>query len=380
MANCNILFISEMLPIDTYASSVVFYRHFKNLEKKGYKIFILTDENSFKRREKELPSSWKVILLPNRRWYFPPYKSSGILQSIRFYFYYESIKRIIIEEKIDLLMGYVYGNFLAPFVSYVKMKTKLPLISFFHDDTLELNFHKNTKHLKNNTAKILAASEKVLIASEAFIDNWPQYSNKFKLLYPIPETYGGNKNLSSTRNKLMFGYSGSVYNEIISYFELLAPFLVEAGVQLLIIGNNEKAKYLSNKYSGTVFYKPLFKTAEESNDYIKANCDAFVIPYPTKLEEMPWIKTCFPSKFIQCVQLELPILVIAPSTSALGKWCIKHKWLLYTDIYEKEDFIAKVQQVSSLQATKQVLELKRTIFNPNLIQDSLENIINSCCQ
>jgi len=85
----NILFISEILPINTYASDVVFHRHFKRLISEGHTIHILTDVNSYSNRKKDLDSVFRIHLLPNRKWYYPPYKPYGILQKIRFFDYYQ---------------------------------------------------------------------------------------------------------------------------------------------------------------------------------------------------------------------------------------------------------------------------------------------------
>ncbi|GAA3956276.1 hypothetical protein GCM10022246_07790 [Pedobacter ginsengiterrae] len=372
----NILFISEILPINTYASDVVFHRHFKRLISEGHTIHILTDVNSYANRKKDLDSVFRIHLLPNRKWYYPPYKPYGILQKIRFFDYYQLHAKAIIEDnQIDTLIGFVYGDFLATFCSFVQIKTGLPLYSFFHDDTSELNSHKSKKISIENSKKILEVSRFVFIASEALIDNWPQFSKKLKLLYPIPEDARENDKLPiPTKNKAI-AYSGSVYNEVIPYLEKVSLFLYHIRVPFYIIGNNDNAKYLSYSYKN-VHYQTLFETAKESNDFLIATCKACIIPYPQLLIEMPWIKTCFPSKFIQYTRMGIPTIIIAPIESALGKWCIKNKWPLYLKEYNQKELYELLATKITTTETLNMIELfSSTMFNPDYIHKQLVNYL-----
>lgn len=375
----NILFISEILPINTSASEVVFYRHLTKLCEEGNSIHILTDQNSYYRRKKDIPSEFKVHIVSNRKWYYPPYKSFGILQKIRFIDYYNNhVRKIIDDFKIVHLIGFVHGDFLAPFSAYVQEKSKLPLISFLHDDPIELNHNGSLKLIKINTKKILKASRKILIASEAFYENWPEFSQKFHLLYPIPEKHIHEISSIEPKHKtLTFGYSGTIYNEMIKPLETVALNLNDMNIQFKIIGNSSKLNHLV-EYIPLSQHIPLFKTAEAANTYLIANCDACIIPYPRKVEDMPWIKTCFPSKFIQYCQLNIPTIIIAPKESALGKWCIKNKWLLYSDSYELHRIKFLIEHVLFTTVVKdQVRKVKENEFDPINIHRQFNNLLNS---
>lgn len=374
----NLLFISEVLPIDTYASCVVFYRHFFLLEKAGYNIYILTDVNSYNRHQAKFPSSWKVDLLPNRKWFLPPYSPNGLLQKFRFQIYYELyVRRLIKEYSIDLLIGMIYGEFLSPFCAYVKLKSNLPLINFLHDDPIELSVSKSKYSITKNTTKSMRISDEILIASDGFYKNWSQFSDKFTLLPPIPLEIDRHVKFQQKNNfkELTFGYSGSVYNEVIPYLDLFSSFLQSLNFRLIIIGNNNKAKQLEQKYPNTVRYISLFESSEQANNYILENCNAFLVPYPDEVEKMPWIKTCFPSKFIQIIQLEIPILVIAPTDSAIGVWCEKNNWELFSNSYNEETLWEKIKKIQSNEVNAQILDIKYHEFNPKEIQKKLEWIL-----
>lgn len=369
----NFLFISELLPIDTFASEVVFYRHFKMLIENGHKIHLLTDQNSYLSRKKDLLPQFHLHILPNRKWYYLPFKPYGLLQKLRFLNYYQFyVKSIIKDHKIDHLMGFIHGNFLIAFAAYIQRKTNLQLFSFFHDDTNELNFDAHTKSINKNTSNILAVSKKVFIASNAFKKNWPNYAHKFVLLYPIPTIANKSKSNYLHESYRTIGYSGSVYNEIINSLDQFSSFLENLNYKLIIIGNNSKVNFLEEKYD-KVKCLPLFDTAEQSNDFILKNCTICLIAYPENVVEMPWIKTCFPSKFIQYCILGIPTIIIAPKNSALGAWCIENNWILYSDKYSYSTIEYLVQKrIKDQRVIDQVNYFKTKIFDPKIIHHQLE--------
>lgn len=366
------LFISEILPIDTYASEAVFFRHFKQLADEGHEIHILTDSNSYQNRKKELPDIFFVHLLPNRKWYYPPFKPYGLLQKIRFTDYYLlHVKPLLSRYNFDKIIGFVHGNFLPAFTAFVTKKSKLPLISFFHDDTLELSFGKDIKSMRKNTAKILDASVKVLVASTAFELNWQNFAHKFVLLYPIPAKQGVRNKLEVSEN-VHIGYAGSVYNEIIPYLEQIAGHLTSINATLTIIGNNGKANFLQKKYN-KISSLPLFETAEAANEYLLSNTNVGIIAYPSKIDEMPWISTCFPSKFIQYCTIGLPTLVIAPPDSAMGKWCLQENWLLYSDKYDFTKIKHLLHEVLNQKEVSQQVEFyQQNVFNVEIIHQQFK--------
>lgn len=371
----NFLFISEHLPIDTYASEVVFYRHFKLLVENGHNVHILTDQNSFNNRKKDLLNQFHIHILPNRLWYYLPFKPYGILKKIRFYGYYNSYTRkIIAEQEIDKIIGYVNGNFLMAFAAFVQSKSRLPLISFFHDDTNELNFGDDKKSLYDNTCEILKRSTKILIASEAFKTNWSEFSSKFFLLYPIAnDHYVQLQSVKQIYRRI--GYSGSVYNEILPSLKKFSSYLVEIKANLTIIGNNQEAFKLLNQYK-EVTCLPLFATSQEANHYLISNCNVCLIAYPENIKEMPWINTCFPSKFIQYCILGIPTLIIAPANSALGKWCRQNNWLLYSETYDMQLIDSLLTKaVHSPEVARQVEYFRTEIFNTKIIQKKFEEVV-----
>jgi hypothetical protein len=377
MSSKTLYFISEMVPANTHASSVVFYRHFKMLEKEGYRICWVTDRNSYQDFRAVFPPEWTLLLLPNRAWFLPPYRPYGLLQHYRFFLYARRLRREMLDAATgSLLITYINGQFLAPFTAFLKARFRLPLISFLHDDVVELNFFRGKPSLVANTRKILAASDRVLIASEAFRSVWPEYAAKFRQLYPIPERFTGTKKKKQAGGTLVFGYSGSVYDQVIPCLSALAAGLSGLGHRLIIVGNNPKALVLQERFPHTVTCRDLFDHPAEASRFLVANCDAALIVYPENISEMPWTATCFPSKFLQYCQLELPALIIAPAVSAIGRWCLQYHWPLYATDYQPET-IAELAAGSLAEPVRNlVLQLKHDAFDPSRIQEQFSAVIS----
>jgi hypothetical protein len=376
MQKTTVYFISEAVPANTHASSVVFYRHFKRLEQEGYRIVWVTDNNSYHRFKNQFPTEWDFVLLPNRNWNLPPYRPYGLLQAWRFHYYnFLLSKRIAADQSKSILMTYINGQFLAPFAAYFKRRSKLPLLSFFHDDILELNYFRNRESLVYNTHNILKASEQVLVASNEFAANWPRFKEKFHLLYPLPEKYSATAGTLKQKGPITFGYAGAIYDEIIPCLMTLAEVFKQLGLKLLIVGDRYKTICLQEQYVSTVSCLDMFATPEESNDFLVKNCDGVLIPYPEQLKEMPWIATCFPSKFLQYCQLGLPTIIIAPETSAIGKWSLDNRWPLYSNVYDFQKIAQLSRQLNIEAVCTQINSLKHNEFDPDKIHLQLAGII-----
>jgi hypothetical protein len=382
VTRARIYFISETAPVNTHASSVVFYRHLQQLTAEGHHVIWVTDHNSYLANSDKV-KQWECIVLPNRRWHLPPYRGRGLAQYYRFKYYYRRYLQKVISDGPAILLTHISGQFLAPFSAYVHKRTQIPLISFFHDDILELNFNRNRKSLVKNTKKVLEASMSVLTVSAEFKNNWPLYSSKFRLLYPLPEVYHPSRYVITEKQKANFtiAYAGAVYEEILPCFERLLYYLKDTNHRLLIIGDLEKTRSLSNRFPENLVCRDLFEKPQEAFDFLTRNSEAMIIPYPTEINMMPWIATCFPSKFLQYCQLNLPTIIIAPVMSAIGKWCIDHSWPLYSADYSPESLSRLLSERNKEAAIARITNLNAGDFNPRNIawqfEETVQYAINS---
>jgi hypothetical protein len=376
MPVATVYFISETAPVNTHASSVVFYRHLQKLSEEGYRVVWVTDNNTYQANRNKA-EQWELVVLPNRRWHLPPYRAKGLAQHYRFAYYYRKYLQARIKDGPAVLLTHLSGQFLAPFAAFVNKRTQIPLISFFHDDILELNFHRNEKRLIQNTEKVLEASFVVLTVSAAFGRNWPKYAAKFRILYPLPEVYQGPTGVKKQKEIMTIGYSGAVYEEIIPCFEQVLQQLNGKKNKLLIIGDLQKTRFLRERFPEVLTCIALFDTPAEAAQFLVEHCDAMIIPYPAEINKMPWIATCYPSKFLQYCQLGLPTMIIAPAASAIGNWCIDHQWLLYSPDYGAASLDELLHHMTSKFVLEQITNLNTSEFNPERIHEQLSNTLRT---
>jgi len=374
MQRATIYFISETAPVNTHASSVVFYRHLQKLNVDSYLIVWVTDNNSYQAKKSSF-EGWETIILPNRQWHLPPYRGKGLAQQYRFNYYYRKYLRAAIQTGPAILVTHISGQFLAPFAAFVQRRMHLPLVSFFHDDILELNFHQNKRILIQNTEQILEASSVVLTVSKGFETNWPKYASKFKILYPVPDVFKVSRRLKSESEVMTVGYAGAVYDEMIPYFDKVLEYLSEAGHKMVIIGDRAKTQRLGKRYPETLTCIDLFDTPAEASQYLVNHCKAMIIPYPETISEMPWIATCFPSKFIQYCQLDLPTVIIAPTASAIGEWCNDHQWKLYSSSYDSDSLRRILNNITDERVKAQIATLNDGLFQPERIIQQFGSIV-----
>lgn len=374
MTRARIYFISETAPVNTHASSVVFYRHLQQLTAGGYHVIWVTDNNSYLANSDKV-KQWECIVLPNRRWHLPPYRGRGLAQYYRFKYYYRRYLQKVISDGPAILLTHISGQFLSTFSAYVHKRTQIPLISFFHDDILELNFNRNRKSLVKNTKKVLEASVTVLTVSAEFKNNWPLYSSKFRLLYPLPEVYHPSRYLTTQKQTFTIAYAGAIYDEILACFERLLYYLKDTNGRLLIIGNLEKTRSLSNRFPKNLVCRDLFDEPKEAFDFLVRNSEAMIIPYPAEIKLMPWIATCFPSKFLQYCQLNLPTIIIAPEMSAIAKWCNNYSWPLYSADYNPESLSRLLNDRNKEAAITKIANLNAGDFNPQYIAEQFEEAV-----
>jgi len=330
----NIYFISESIPYNGYGSFVIFYRHLIRLKRNGYVVhLIVPDYEEFETSEyfNDIVTQFNIIRVPFNKWWYPPYRCNNrILRYIRFSLIYQVIKYKILENPPNFIVTYFYGNFLNGFSVFLKKIYKCNIGIFLHDDKYLLNTDYNEKLVKFdqficvNSSVIWSVSDRLKI---------PNCKGNYITLPPIPE--GSNTSTwikkDNSPKKFTIGFSGSIYESYFPVFQLLAKVLISLDGELHIIAKDieRTAKHL------TTFKNVKFISAFEYNHnasrYLKDNCTALFCGYPDAINEMPWLKSCFPSKFVEYTHLQLPIILSGPNDTSLTDWVMANNWALFLE-------------------------------------------------
>lgn len=380
----NIYFISESLPHPGYGSFIIFYRHLTRLEEEGYKITLILpeyegfNENTF---YNQMRHRWQFLRVPFKKWWFLlPYKyDNSILRRIRFNFIYLYVRRYINKNIPDFIITYFHGQFLNSFGIFLKEKYKCPSGIFLHDDKhllIKLDsipLLRYDQYLSENADIIWTVSKELFIPGTD--------KSKYLLLYPIPQgTTHEIKNWQDKYANPVIGFSGSIFNEYLEIFNSLASSLAKYNGRLILIikdpPNYEWLPTITDKHKN-VSVMASFEDVNETFNYLRKNCTAIFCGYPGNLDSMPWIKTCFPSKFVEFSHLSLPIILMAPKDTSLSNWAIENNWSLFSSDYseaETDKLIAGITTEKNwIINANQSKGVASTVFDPEHIQHIFQN-------
>ncbi|MFN0050085.1 MAG: hypothetical protein ACKVOU_13260 [Cytophagales bacterium] len=364
-----------MPPVNTGASSVVFYRHLKLLEQDGYKISVVVNEIGLKNANSEIPKSWNTFVLPNRKWWYPPYKPTGLLKKVRYYLIYLKLFSFIKSNKPNIVIGCLYGIYLSGFCAFLSQFLNIKLFMFYHDRAELLNYHGNQqmqKIIEIHNFEIINQSTKIWTVSEQLVYQKKGWENKFQVIYPIPEKLNFAAPIWKENFAIapIIGYAGTLYNEVVEIMIVIAKILKQLNGKLLILTNQTENVEKIKKQCDNIIYEQK-STTYDACKYIYENCNAFLVAYPEKTEQMPWIDSCFPSKFTQFIHTGLPIIVVAPEDAAISIWCQKSKWEGYSSQFESKKLKVFLQLLSQkenwLKLSNQSQAVSQHFFDPDKI-------------
>jgi hypothetical protein len=273
----------------------------------------------------------------------------------------------------------MHAQYLNGFACFLSHKFKCGLGFFLHDDKSLLTDDPSTDLLKYDQHLVRKANIIWSVSKELVISGTDK--SKYITLPPIPEVSTEEPvGWQPGFEKPVIGFAGSIYESYIPLFASMAKVLKGYSGELIIIcKENNLIKNLCLSYSNIRHLHP-FTTNKAALEYIKANCSAVFCGYPDALNQMPWIQSCFPSKFVEFSHIHLPIILSSPKGTALSQWTDENDWELYTEDYSLETFSQVIKKLvfenSWLRNRDQVVALAATKFNPSSIQKDFSSSLH----
>jgi hypothetical protein len=378
----SILYISESIPTNTFASPVLFYRHLTRLEAHGWLInLILLDKDL---EGITFPATWNVKRLPVRRWWYPPFKHHFFFRVPRYYLLWLECADFIKQYQPQFILGYVWGTYLSGFAGFLSRKLSLPAGFFLHDNQLcwYIGQKDKTADLLSNHRAISKEASIIWSVSERLRIGDKKLEHKFKVLFPIPEGYSGHepgwKPTSATSPVL--AYAGTIQSSHVPLFARMAHLLKELNGTLLII--TKEADYLTElltTHDNVEFRSPMKPV--EALSFMQTHASALLICYPQDLNDVPWVEGSFPSKFVEYSHLGMPMLALTPGNTAFADWCEANHLIGYTSSYEDESLRKALALVVDEEKWKQMAAQSKYLavsqFNPEVIHQTFEESILS---
>jgi len=367
-----ILFIADEIPQSINAGSIQFYRLFENYPSNRLIVF------------GKSPVPGATVL--DCRYYDLKYPFLEKLRLSRFTSMLsdlqaleflspklpKSLVKVAKAFKPDIVVSLMqHLTYYYPAYQFAK-KEKLPFILFCHDDVEDFSrihgiFKKTLLRLNGKIYR--SAAKRICISPEMAIQWKVKYGVEGDFLYPTASKTLKTKEIDfdklQSKKQLKIGYAGSLAYGYKEGIEEIIPILQETQT-LLKIYRDESSLLPASK---NLEYGGFSKTAEETFEKIKAECDAVILPYSSKQCFKALYTTHFPSKIPEYVLLGMPIIIIGPEYANGLKWAKTKKGIFCGNSASLPGILADLKQ--------NVPKLKKTLIALGDIKDFDPNQINS---
>ncbi|NUQ81807.1 MAG: hypothetical protein HUU10_09380 [Bacteroidetes bacterium] len=370
----SILYVSETVPGNTIASSVLIYRHLTWLEARGYSITVFPYGDKWK--SQNLPGTWKVLSTTIRKWWYLPYRPDSILRWVRYRMLLSDYRKAILETKPTAIFTHLNGQYYSGFAAFLSEQLGIPLYVFYHDNTEKMNYTSNPAMYELQVAfnkRIVGQASAIWSISDQLV--YPGTEIKTHRVFPVPELISRKAVWKPTfSTSPVVGFAGSLYDQIVPATIRFVKVLEKLNGKLIIFSPVARNVQLLQEASQAVVVMPV-NTTRFVCEYMIDHCSSFLVNYPETVAGMPWIDSNFPSKFPQFLQTGLPVLCQVPADSAIGIWCKNSGYTAYTDRFDEDGTAELIRQTTDETRwnllAQESIRFSETEFNPETINQVL---------
>ena len=354
-------------------------RHLRRMAAKGWKISIV-GENGQPTRACDA-EGWPVFHLSLRKAWWPPFRPENrLLRKARMKLWARECTEFF-EEPPQAIFTYLslYSEMHSEVATHYALRCGAPLSVLVYDYPPDFpGFrNQNMKPLLQRQNWILQNASQTWFVSPELADKYDIPESKKKVLMPMP---GGEIERAQWKEdfaqKPLIVYAGFSYPVQIDLFRKLGRAIDAAGGRLLIL-SRKTPEIEELCRTEPIESHDLFPTNLEALEFIRTNAAALLVSYTESVEEMPWITTSFPSKFVEFSHTGLPALIVAPEQSSIGIWAVKRNYPDFLTTAGPDAVRAFVQALKDEAAWNKksdcVWRFAQTEFNPDLIQAELES-------
>lgn len=375
-----IAFISNVLPGNTTATSLIFYRHFGRLKESRFVYFTSTQENA------GLPGDVRKI------------EFSAWVKRISSTRFHEEVETIVdwvgwppgiikqtadevMRRGVNLIVTLAQGRE-SQLALAVARKTKIPLWTFFHDWWPDMGNHGKLKRLglRRFFLDLARYSRVCACVSPRMLEQVKPHAKQPHLLWPIPGFWPTpiQASPSSEMTVLLAGSLYSPYEPLI--LSLIKGLRQEPRIRLWVTGKPQEWSkkgteefYASGAALGFLDRSELQKRLEDADALLS------ITPFSETLKS--WTASYFPSKVVEYCQLAKPIVVWAPLETAISDWCQRTGAAV---LVSEEDSLLLVKKLSDLlaqpglrqQLGTMALAEARGAFSPERLQQQFEGLLS----
>jgi len=354
-------------------------RHLRRLTAKGWDVSII-GENGQSTQSCDA-EGWPVYHLSLRKPWWPPFRPGNpLLRNVRMRLWARECASFF-PKPPQAVFTYLslYSELHSEVATYYARQCGAPLSVLVYDYPPDFPGFQDeyTETLLRRQNWILQNAHQTWFVSPELADKYDIPDEKKNVLMPMP---AGDampacwKPEFAARPVLI--YAGFVYAVQMPLFRRLARAIDEAGGRLLILSRTSpEIEELCR--TEPVDSHDLFPTNNEALEFVSSTASALLVSYSDTLEEMPWITTSFPSKFVEFAHTGLPTLIVAPEKSSIGNWARSRAYPDFIPAGPLDSVKAFVESLKNEAAWNKksalVTHFAQTEFNPDVIQADLES-------
>lgn len=314
----HLLYVSDLVPGPGQGGQVILDRHLRRLAAEGWEITIVSSQPA------RLPGPWQHRTLPARRWWWPPFRPRhALLAALRARAWELELRAVPRADAIVTVVGGKLG-WLAAHLATVQ---RAPLVAFVHDHWRECGASDDARvaeRVCRSARHLLAVSEEMRASLAAEFPRTP-----CSVLPPIPAERAGAfatwREIHASRP--VIAHVGALHAYHAPFLERVARTWAERGGTLLLLcpADNPVLTEL-RRHIPNLRHQSFFPENRDALAFIAEHASALAVMYPFGREEHGAPPTGFPSRFVEFVQLGLPILIAAPLRNPIRSWAQRHAW------------------------------------------------------
>ena len=353
-------------------------RHLRRLTKAGWDVSVVSEWGQAEILYQT--EGWQVHDLPYRRGWWPPYRPGNwFLREARMRLWAAECRRTFSSRKPHAILTYLsyHSELMSEIAAHYSLAADIPMTVIAYDDAMAFRKDVATeqKRLGDRFRWILQRSRQNWFVSRQLAEAYGFAPDPKTVLMPIPEGMCDSVDWRAEfSERPVLVYAGFIYDQQFPLLRRLGQIIEEAGGQLLILSRDTpKVRDLCGE--SAIQFQPLFSTNREALEFVGNRAAGLLAAYSDQIDDMPWIRSSFPSKVVEFGHLGLPILFVSPAESAVYAWSQEHKLpfnLLPRESGRVVEFVNALKDAVQWDALAEpIRSLARTEFNPDLIQEQL---------
>ena len=363
-------------------SAIIVFRHLRRLAAKGWRITVVSDwGQELKYCEQE---GWPVFHLTHRKPWWPPYKPANpLLRGIRHWLWAGECDRFLNGVRPDAVFTYLsaFTGFMSQVALAYARRYRLPLSLIAHDDpacfaeTPAVGMEKRRSY-----QAIVGGAHRNWFASPELAAIYDLPDSKRTTLPPIPDGFAASPDWKPEfAASPLVVYAGNYWPAQLPLLARMARETTAAGGRLMLLVKNSPDVEALCRNEPVVWREP-FRENREALAFLAENAAGLLVSYTESSDEMPWIRSSFPSKLIEYTHLGLPIMIYAPADSAVASWARKREFADYATPQTSGAVKSFVEALKSQETWRRKAAFSQkfaaTEFDPVRIQEAFEAGLN----